>query len=222
MRISKKTLCAILILLAVVLVAAALLSLFGDKRSTRRTAPSETAAVSETAEPTASETDAPAEDAATADNAGTASAAPTTATAPAEETEAPAVESAAPVESAPPVTATAVPVEAADADADALRALSDQIDALRAQYVGSAEALIAACKNEYQSLPAEEKTPEKKLEIVSRYTEQADALEAQCDAEVSAILSQLAAIDPALAAEASNQYQMEKATTKSNLLSMYS
>ena len=107
-------------------------------------------------------------------------------------------------------------------DEQRLQSLIAQLYVLRDYFVGQVDALIDACIDEFLALPEDQQTNASKIRIVTARLGQAEAMEADCDARVAAIVSQIREINPTLADQAQKQYEDEKALKKANLIAQYS
>ncbi len=98
---------------------------------------------------------------------------------------------------------------------------------LKSQYTGSVEGIVASMKADYMSLPADQRTTSAKAGIATSYMGQINALEAQCDAQVDAIVTELRQVlketggDASLADAIVTAYANEKQATKSYYINRY-
>lgn len=98
---------------------------------------------------------------------------------------------------------------------------------LKGQYEGYVNSVINRMKAEYVKLPKEQQTTSAKSSIASGYISEINAMEAQCDAQVNAVISELRTIlskngrDTALADTLLSTYSAEKENTKAYCLSKY-
>ncbi len=100
--------------------------------------------------------------------------------------------------------------------------------ALKSQYLGQINGIVASMKAEYAALPKEQRTTSAKTSIANSYLGQISALEAQCDAQVNSVVSQLREVlaksgkDTSLADSIIVAYNTEKETTKAAYINQYS
>ena len=98
---------------------------------------------------------------------------------------------------------------------------------LKAEYTGSINGVIASMKAEYVKLPPEQQTTSAKAQIATGYLGKINAMEAQCDAQVNAVVSELRQIlkdngrDMSLAENILAAYATEKENTKAYYISTY-
>jgi hypothetical protein len=98
---------------------------------------------------------------------------------------------------------------------------------LKAEYTGAINGVVASMKAEYSKLPREQQTTSSKAQIASGYIGKINAMEAQCDAQVNAIVSELRQIlknngrDTVLADNILSAYATEKENTKAYYISTY-
>ena len=98
---------------------------------------------------------------------------------------------------------------------------------LKTEYTGAVEGVVASMKAEYSKLPAEQRTKSAKVSIAESYMGQINAMEAQCDAQVNAVVTELRKLlkengrDMALADAIVSSYATEKDNTKAYYLSTY-
>ena len=100
--------------------------------------------------------------------------------------------------------------------------------ALKSRFVGQINGVVASMKAEYSKLPKEQQNMASKTSIANRYLGQISALEAQCDAQVDAIVTELRDVlvksgqDTSLADAVLAAYNNEKETTKAAYINRYS
>ena len=100
--------------------------------------------------------------------------------------------------------------------------------ALKAQYTGKVEGVVSSMKAEYAALPKEQRTASAKSSIASSYLGTISSLEAQCDAQVNAVVSELREVleksgsDTSLADSILTAYANEKENTKAYYINKYS
>lgn len=145
------------------------------------------------------------------------------ATAPPKQTEKPQV-----------TTSTAATTEkpAAPEDSEALYARIDEIIAeiylLRATYLNEIDTLIKNTKAEYIALPKEQHNLTGKMRLVERMIPKGNALEAQCDASMEALLTELKdildklSLDTDIIDEIKATYAEQKEIKKTELYNQYS
>ena len=98
---------------------------------------------------------------------------------------------------------------------------------LKSEYEGSVAAIVESMKSEFAALPAGQRTTSAKSSIASRYMGTINSMEAQCDAQVNAIVSELRQVlsangrDMSLADSILSTYAAEKENTKAYYLSQY-
>ena len=98
---------------------------------------------------------------------------------------------------------------------------------LKSEYTGAIEGVVAGMKAEFAQLPAEQRNKSSKIAIAERHMGQINAMEAQCDAQVNSIVTELRKLlkdngrDAALADAIVSSYETEKANTKAYYLSTY-
>lgn len=98
---------------------------------------------------------------------------------------------------------------------------------LKADYTGAVEGVVSSMKADYSKLPAEQRTKSAKQSIAAGYMSKINAMEAQCDAQVNAIVTELRQIlkengrDMSLADAIVSTYASEKENTKAYYLSTY-
>ena len=99
---------------------------------------------------------------------------------------------------------------------------------LKAQYTGKVEGVVSSMKAEYAALPKEQRTASAKSSIASSYLGTISSLEAQCDAQVNAVVSELREVleksgsDTSLADSILAAYANEKENTKAYYINKYS
>ena len=107
-----------------------------------------------------------------------------------------------------------------------IQRLITKLYVLRGSYTSRLNGLIGAAKSEYNALPAEQRTDTARRRIVSSKISQGSAMEGACDAQVSAIVSQIRSRlsatgqSTALADQIMSAYQSEKQLRKSYYMSM--
>lgn len=116
---------------------------------------------------------------------------------------------------------------AASASSDAeIQRLITKLYVLRGSYTSRLNGLIGAAKSEYYALPESQRTDTARRRIVSAKISQGSAMEGACDAQVSAIVSQIRSRlketgqSTALADQIMSSYQNEKQLRKSYYMSM--
>ena len=98
---------------------------------------------------------------------------------------------------------------------------------LKSEYEGSVAGIVESMKAEFVALPPEQRTRSSKSNIASRYMGTINAMEAQCDAQVDAIVAELKQVlkssgrDLSLADTILSTYAAEKENTKAYYLSQY-
>lgn len=98
---------------------------------------------------------------------------------------------------------------------------------LKSEYTSQVEGIVSAMKAEYSKLPPEERTLSAKRTIATGYLSTINAMEAQCDAQVNVIVTELRQLlrangrDTALADSILSTYAKEKENTKAYYLSTY-
>ncbi len=98
---------------------------------------------------------------------------------------------------------------------------------LKANYVGQIDGVVGAMRNEFYKLPKEQQTKSSKQSIATKYISKINAMEAQCDAQVNAVVSELkqllnkAGRDYSLADAIVSTYNAEKENTKAYYISTY-
>lgn len=98
---------------------------------------------------------------------------------------------------------------------------------LKSRYMGEIERIVGNMKAEYVTYPASERTTSLKADIATKYMNEINAMEAQCDAQVNAIVTELRSVlkknggDTSLADAILTAYQNEKSTTKSYYIGRY-
>lgn len=98
---------------------------------------------------------------------------------------------------------------------------------LKSEYEGSVAGVVSSMKAEYSALPAAQRNTSAKSSIASRYMGTINAMEAQCDAQVNSVVSELRQIlkengrDTSLADSILSTYAAEKENTKAYYLSQY-
>lgn len=103
-----------------------------------------------------------------------------------------------------------------------------QMYVLKAQYTSQIEGIVESMKKEYSALEKNQRTTAAKTSIASKYLNTISTMEAQCDAQVNKIVSQLRQVledtgqDQTLADSILAAYKNEKEITKSYYISKYS
>lgn len=98
---------------------------------------------------------------------------------------------------------------------------------LKAEYEGAVAGIVEQMKADYSKLPPEQRTTSAKSSIASGYMSTINAMEAQCDAQVNTIVTDLRKIltdngrDTTLADTILSTYATEKENTKAYYLSTY-
>ena len=116
--------------------------------------------------------------------------------------------------------------DSADAD-KRIAELVTKMYVLKSEYTGAIEGVVASMKADYVKLPPEQRTTSAKQSIAAGYLGQINSMEAQCDAQVNAIVSELRQIlkengrDMSLADAILSTYAAEKENTKAYYLSTY-
>lgn len=99
---------------------------------------------------------------------------------------------------------------------------------LKSQYLGEIEGVVSSMKAEYAALPKEQQTASAKTTIASGYLGKISSLEAQCDAQVNAVVTELRGVleksggDMSLADAIMSAYASEKESTKAYYINKYS
>ena len=97
---------------------------------------------------------------------------------------------------------------------------------VKASFLGQLGSIASAAKNEFYSLPAEERNSSSKASIISKYMGRASSLEGSCDGQVSSILSAMRSDLKAIGADTSvvgklqSSYESQKAAEKAYFLSL--
>lgn len=168
--------------------------------------------LAETTAPAAASTDAPPASDVTVGPA--APDAPTTSAA----TEPTAAATTAPAGTTAPAATTVSP---------AVQAIIADIYLLRAEFINKLDDLIEEGKAEVNAIPKEKRTASVKLEFMNRYLDRGEALEAECDARLEALLADMAAQlkadggDLSLVDDARALYVQEKKVRKAELYRKY-
>ena len=151
-----------------------------------------------------------------------------------EATQTPASEAAASSDSAPSASSPSSSEKPADTAAtdhpayeDELKALLQQLYAVKARAESGLNSCIASAKAEYKALPKEKQTTTRKITIVLGKTSELEKLQSSCDKEVDSIVSQMRTLlvengqSTELADQAQASYEAQKkeriATLKSEL-----
>ncbi|MBP8641130.1 MAG: hypothetical protein KBI01_09605 [Oscillospiraceae bacterium] len=109
-----------------------------------------------------------------------------------------------------------------------LSSLIGQVYILEATFSGALDNLVSSAVAEYKALPAEQHTDAKKWEIGMKYLGTAASMEANCDQQMEAILSQIKSVltasgdDLELLDQIKSAYRNEKILKKDYYLSLYS
>ena len=104
-----------------------------------------------------------------------------------------------------------------------VKALVQQLYAVKGRAEGGLNACIASAKAEYKSLPPEQQTRSRKIAICMSKAGQLSALQASCDSEVNRIVSQMRSVlkangqSTALADQAMASYKAQKSAMYSQL-----
>lgn len=99
---------------------------------------------------------------------------------------------------------------------------------LKSKYLGEIEGVVSSMKAEYAALPKDQQTASAKTNIASGYLGKISALEAQCDAQVNAVVTELRGVleksggDMSLADAIMSAYASEKESTKAYYINKYS
>lgn len=99
---------------------------------------------------------------------------------------------------------------------------------LKSKYLGEIEGVVSSMKAEYAALPKDQQTASAKTNIASSYLGKISALEAQCDAQVNAVVTELRGVleksggDMSLADAIMSAYASEKESTKAYYINKYS
>ena len=127
-----------------------------------------------------------------------------------------------------PVTDTAPTTPSTNTNVDERVAeLITKMYVLKSTYVSQVEGLVGQMKAEYAKLPAEQRTTSAKQSIASGYMSKINAMEAQCDAQVNGVVSELRALlkksgrDTSLADTIMSTYNAEKENTKAYYINTY-
>lgn len=108
-----------------------------------------------------------------------------------------------------------------------IEALVAEVYALRDHYVAQLIALEASAKAQYDALPPEERTPQKKQDIALSCIDAAYALESECDARMDSICSELSHLlletggSMSLITDIRYAYASEKETARTAFLQKY-
>ena len=146
------------------------------------------------------------------------------------EPDAPAT-SAASAATEPAAAATTAPAgttaPAATTVSPAVQAIIADIYLLRAEFINKLDDLIEEGKAEVYAIPKEKRTASVKLAFMNRYLDRGEALEAECDARLEALLADMAAQlkadggDLSLVDDARALYVQEKKVRKAELYRKY-
>ena len=96
-----------------------------------------------------------------------------------------------------------------------------QLYVLKNSFSNRVDAIINECIDEFLALDPSKQTKMMKVRIVYARMDDFQAMEADCNAQVENIASQLDEIDPSLGEKARQYYQNEKELKKSSLISQY-
>ena len=139
--------------------------------------------------------------------------------------------SAASAATEPAAAATTAPVgttaPAATTVSPAVQAIIADIYLLRAEFINKLDDLIEEGKAEVYAIPKEKRTASVKLALMNRYLDRGEALEAECDARLEALLADMAAQlkadggDLSLVDDARALYVQEKKVRKAELYRKY-
>ncbi len=131
----------------------------------------------------------------------------------------------------PTAAATTAPAgttaPAATTVSPAVQAIIADIYLLRAEFINKLDDLIEEGKAEVNAIPKEKRTASVKLEFMNRYLDRGEALEAECDARLEALLADMAAQlkadggDLSLVDDARALYVQEKKVRKAELYRKY-
>lgn len=123
------------------------------------------------------------------------------------------------------VTSGAMPASREAAYEGEVKALVQQLYAVKGRAEGGLNACIASAKAEYKSLPPEQQTRSRKIAICMSKAGQLSALQASCDSEVNRIVSQMRSVlkangqSTALADQAMSSYKSQKSARRAALMS---
>ena len=141
------------------------------------------------------------------------------------------VTSAASAATEPTAAATTAPAgttaPAATTVSPAVQAIIADIYLLRAEFINKLDDLIEEGKAEVYAIPKEKRTASVKLAFMNRYLDRGEALEAECDARLEALLADMAAQlkadggDLSLVDDARALYVQEKKVRKAELYRKY-
>ena len=139
--------------------------------------------------------------------------------------------SAASAATEPAAAATTAPAgttaPAATTVSPAVQAIIADIYLLRAEFINKLDDLIEEGKAEVYAIPKEKRTASVKLAFMNRYLDRGEALEAECDARLEALLADMAAQlkadggDLTLVDDARALYVQEKKVRKAELYRKY-
>lgn len=138
----------------------------------------------------------------------------------------PIAEAPKPVTPQPPqqVTEPSADVSAVD---ERIAELITKMYVLKSTYVSQIEGIVAQMKAEFVKLPPEQRTTSAKQSIATGYMSKINAMEAQCDAQVNAVVSELRTLlkkngrDVTLADTIVSTYNSEKENTKAYYINTY-
>ena len=131
-------------------------------------------------------------------------------------------------------TQTDVASDSSEDTDDAASEVDEQIAALvakmyvyKSQYTGSISSIVSTMYYEFYALPKEQQVYSSKMAIYNNYAGQIASMEAQCDAQVYALVSELRALlkangrDESLADSLLSAYNTEKENSKAYHISRY-
>ncbi len=113
-------------------------------------------------------------------------------------------------------------------DQERIAELVAQMYVMKANYTAKVEGIVASMIADYSALPEEKRTTGAKTNIAKQYLGTINSLEAQCDAQVNSVVTELRAIlkasgsDQQLADSIVAAYNAEKESTKAFYLNKYS
>ena len=102
-----------------------------------------------------------------------------------------------------------------------VQSLFAQLYVLRDSFSSQVDGIIAECIAEYLQLDPSKQTKINRVRIVYGRMDDLEAMEADCNAKVEAIASQLDALDPALGEKARQYYENQKELKKASLIAQY-
>lgn len=133
----------------------------------------------------------------------------------------------APAETGKTTAPAGTTAPAATTVSPAVQAIIADIYLLRAEFINKLDALIEEGTAEVNAIPKEKRTASVKLEFMNRYLDRGEALEAECDARLEALLADMAAQlkadggDLSLVDDARALYIQEKKVRKAELYRKY-